>query len=258
MKLLPATICCLLPLCACAVAADVSYFHEFAAAWGNSYDSELLLQSDIILTPEEALHADSDRFVSSDGTRRLELSSESTFAQVAALYVAGNCSVSGVTISQSCRDASMFYATGDMVFRNVTVEPSAGTVGITEGSMRISGSLTIALSAGMVDGIVLFAASGGFSLDAGADVTLELSGDFARPKKYTLFSGFEGTEPPPCTVAGVDESSYRLAVENRSVVLTVIPEPSALLSALPGMWLLLSRRRRKCAQHEERKERAWL
>ncbi len=258
MKYLPVTIRFLFLWCTCATAADVSYSDEFASAWQDPYDSELVLQSGIILALEEALHAGGDRFVSSSGRQRLALSSESAFAQGAALYVAGNCSVTGVTISQTCRDASMFYATGDMVFRNVTVEPASGTVGILEGSMMISGSLTIALSADMASGIVLFAASGGVSLDAMADLTLMLSGNFTQPKRYVLFSGVDGTAPPPCTVTGLDESAYRLAVEDRAVVLTVIPEPTALLLFFPGMWLLLGRWRRKYAQCEERKEMIWL
>ena len=238
-------LCMLLPLCGWAAAAEVSYPYEFAAAWEDPYDSLISLESSVTLALEGSLEASSDRTVTAtDGAYLLELSSESGGASLAggALRVDGNAYVSGVTLSQACRDALMFYSTGDMNFSNVTVSAASGAIGSAESSMTMEGGMTLSLSHGLAE-TSLFSAGSGIVFKEGFNLAVNLSENM-RPGQYTLFSNVINVEEAMKMIQPLNVEYAELCPSGDDIVLKIVPEPScALLAASAAMWLLIRRRR---------------
>lgn len=239
-------LCMLLPLCGCAVAAEVSYPYEFAAAWEDPYDSLITLETSVTLALESSLEASSDRTVTAtDGAYLLELSSESGGASLAAgaLRVDGNACVSGVTLSQACRDALMFYSTGNMNFSNVTVSAASGAIGSAESSMVMEGRMELSLSHDLVE-TSLFSAGSGIVFKEGFNLTVNLSENM-RLGQYTLFSNVIDINEAMKMIQPLNVEYAELCRSGDDIILKIVPEPScAFLAVSVAMWLLIRCRRK--------------
>lgn len=230
-----------------AAGAEVEWADQFASAWKNPDDAEIVLTSDITVSTESLLQAPTAKTITAaDATTKLIFSSDPYLTDAWACSSKTDITIGSLTLEAHNRASGWQWG----LLR-------------AEQQLHVTGSMTIRLcddTAEATTGTSLL--YGGTGLSFADDVTLTidltaLSGGLAPNTSYILFETptlFEGNVPAYTILGGsqhvtlVKEISSDPSPTTTRIILTTgnlpIPEPgSSILSLLALATLILHRRR---------------
>lgn len=237
------TVLSLLP--AVAAGAEVEYSYQFATAWSDPYDSEIILTEDITVTLENTLQTSTAKII--------------TATDPSTSLIFGN--------DPYLTDPWLCCSESDITIGSLTLEAHNTTSGLQWGLLRaeqqlhVSGSLTIRLGDDTADastGTSLL--YGGTGLSFADDITLtidlsDLSGGLDPNTSYILFETptlFDGNVPAYTLLGGrpnitlVTEISSGTSPTATRIILTTIniPEPGSSTLIFLAFATTIMRRKR--------------
>lgn len=225
-----AAVCLMLPLLSAAAAgAEIEFAAQFARAWRDSGDADILLQNSLELAAEAELWSATDKFLTaSEAGTTLTFSAESSLSSPWVCSSEGNISISDLTLAPQC-GAGLFQADGELSLSSVTLL-------ITEQTYTDT---------------TLFIGESGITLSSVTiDLSLDSTAGFTTGTSYTLFETggavFTSEDLDSLTLTGnaADLAELSLADGGRAILLTFTPEPGSTTLSLMALTALLLRRRR--------------
>ncbi len=210
---------------------------SFQKAWQDSADAIIDVEANITLYLNEALTAGGSKTINGAGYC---LAVEEFSA---GLVQERNLSISKLTIDNQ-RGGTLFTVGGDVQLADLTLTGVSGRILTASGTVSFQDSLTF--DTAVLGSSIPFSSMDGITFAEG--FTLNISGSLTEGQRFVLFEGYGGDTLP--TLGGT-LANGELVQEGRNIVLAYaagpapVPEPGCLLLiTLPGLALLLHRRRR--------------